>query len=103
MKKYGKKLMALALICVMIFGVMPISMRQVKAGTNLTLTTESYGRQDWSDRYLFTISGVSDQADQYWNNNVAFIDGVAVTDGIRWAPGGGEDLFLLVYRTHPNQ
>ena len=71
LKNYGKKLMALALICVMIFGVMPISMRQVKAGTNLTLTTESYGRQDELKRYQFIISGVSDQADRYWNNNVA--------------------------------
>ena len=97
LKNCGKKLMALALICVMIFGVMPISMRQVKAGTNLTLTTGSCGRQDGINRYLFTISGVSDQADQYWNNNVAFIDGVAVTDGIYWAPGGGENLLLLVY------
>lgn len=97
--QFLKKALALTLMLAMLAGMLPTGVRDVKAAENVTLTVESYGRQndENNQRYLFTISGVSDQNDIYWSNNVVYIDGVAVTQEVHWALAGDNKLYLLVY------
>lgn len=101
MKRYWKKMLAIFMILTLIAGFAPnISMREVKAAADVTMTVISASAQDSNARFLvrFDIGSTDTIPDYYWNNNTVYVDGEAKSgDGINYAPSETQLLLCLKY------
>ncbi len=93
---YGKTVLSLLLVVMMLFGLCP---QVAFAATDVTLTFKNGAAQDGASRYLLYFDHLDDtDVNKYWNNNTIYIDGKAVSgDGVHYTHLSDGFALLLNY------